>query len=90
MFCYNVEVAWRDGRVGLRRTTGNRVNPNTVSRVRIPFSPPNKATQKGGFFVYLKKALIAPVTNNYVDTRENKSIHKKKTDTMKNRSFFYV
>ena len=27
-FCYNIEVAWRDGRVGLRRTTGNRVNPN--------------------------------------------------------------
>ena len=24
-FCYNIEVAWRDGRVGLRRTTGNRV-----------------------------------------------------------------
>ena len=38
--CYNKTVAWRDGRVGLRRTTGNRVNPNTVSRVRIPFSPP--------------------------------------------------
>ncbi len=35
LFCYNVEVAeisaatsWRDGRVGLRRTTGNRVYPN--------------------------------------------------------------
>ena len=27
-FCYNIGVAWRDGRVGLRRTTGNRVNPN--------------------------------------------------------------
>ena len=27
-FCYNVVVAWRDGRVGLRRTTGNRVYPN--------------------------------------------------------------
>ena len=26
--CYNIEVAWRDGRVGLRRTTGNRVYPN--------------------------------------------------------------
>ena len=31
--CYNVGVAksdtsWRDGRVGLRRTTGNRVYPN--------------------------------------------------------------
>ena len=38
--CYNLIVCWRDGRVGLRRTTGNRVNPNTVSRVRIPFSPP--------------------------------------------------
>ena len=26
--CYNIIVAWRDGRVGLRRTTGNRVYPN--------------------------------------------------------------
>ena len=26
--CYNIKVAWRDGRVGLRRTTGNRVNHN--------------------------------------------------------------
>ena len=28
LFCYNITVAWRDGRVGLRRTTGNRVYPN--------------------------------------------------------------
>ena len=28
VICYNIEVAWRDGRVGLRRTTGNRVYPN--------------------------------------------------------------
>ena len=28
LVCYNVGVAWRDGRVGLRRTTGNRVYPN--------------------------------------------------------------
>ncbi len=27
-FCYNIGVARRDGRVGLRRTTGNRVYPN--------------------------------------------------------------
>ena len=26
--CYNIVVSWRDGRVGLRRTTGNRVYPN--------------------------------------------------------------
>ena len=26
--CYNIEVAWRDGRVVLRRTTGNRVYHN--------------------------------------------------------------
>ena len=53
LFCYNVEVAWRDGRVGLRRTTGNRVNPNTVSRVRIPFSPPkgNKTNFEKSEFV---------------------------------------
>ena len=31
---------WRDGRVGRRRTTGNRVNVMSVSRVRIPLSPP--------------------------------------------------
>ena len=53
IICYNVEVAWRDGRVGLRRTTGNRVNPNTVSRVRIPFSPPkgNKTNFEKSEFV---------------------------------------
>ena len=28
LVCYNIIVARRDGRVGLRRTTGNRVYPN--------------------------------------------------------------
>ena len=34
--------ARRDGWVGLRRTTGNRVWANTPTRVRISFSPPRK------------------------------------------------
>ena len=38
--CYTLFRAWRDGWVGLRRTTGNRVCTDTASRVRIPISPP--------------------------------------------------
>ena len=40
--CYTSCCAWRDGWVGLRRTTGNRVCTDTASRVRIPISPPTK------------------------------------------------
>ena len=45
---------WRDGWAGLRRTIGNRVNANTVPRVRIPLSPPQKEIAPNGvlsFFV---------------------------------------
>ena len=37
---------WRDGWVGLRRTTGNRVWANTPTRVRISFSPPQNPPWK--------------------------------------------
>ena len=43
-FWYDIQVAARrDGWAGLRRTTGNRVKANTLTRVRIPLSPPDYA-----------------------------------------------
>jgi hypothetical protein len=46
-FHYNARLLerWPSGR---RRTTGNRVYGKTVSRVRIPLSPPIKRPEKSG------------------------------------------
>ena len=41
---------WRDIEVVITALTRNQVYSN-VPRVRIPLSPPTKATQAGGFFV---------------------------------------
>ena len=63
IICYNIGVVWRDGRVGLRRTTGNRVTPNTVSRVRIPFSPPKNTAEMIHFLQYFFIQVVDLVYN---------------------------
>ena len=52
-FCYNIGVAWRDGRVGLRRTTGNRVYPNRYHGFESHSLRHNKNTPNMGCSCYL-------------------------------------
>ena len=42
--CVKSYITWRGGRDGLRRSIGNAVYVNSVPWVRIPSSPPEKAT----------------------------------------------
>ena len=52
LFCYNITVAWRDGRVGLRRTTGNRVYPNRYQGFEsLSLRHIEEAPQKRCFFL---------------------------------------
>ena len=67
-FCDKIpRSARRDGWVGLRRTTGNRVWANTPTRVRISFSPPYKnGISQSGYPVFVSQnTTIRTLSNRY-------------------------
>ena len=56
--CYNIEVAWRDGRVGLRRTTGNRVYPNRYQGFESLSLRQINHLNRGGFLLSIAKYFV--------------------------------
>ena len=66
--CYNIVVvkivtatSWRDGRVGLRRTTGNRVYPNRYHGFEShSLRQYRKSTQSGAFSVLVENTDTNP------------------------------